>query len=99
MKTSILKPLLVLALLCPAAAAQQPQAPDKKARGFKADLTAATWADVHKLVRPHEDEWRHLRVKWLTDVTAARQKAATEDKPIVICYTGGAGYNEPLGVC
>ena len=36
---------------------------------------------------------------WLTDVVAARQKAAAEDKPIVICYTGGAGYNEPLGVC
>jgi hypothetical protein len=32
-------------------------------------------------------------------VAAARKKAATEDKPLVICYTGGAGYNEPLGVC
>jgi hypothetical protein len=30
---------------------------------------------------------------------AARKKAATEDKPLIICYTGGAGYNEPLGVC
>jgi anthranilate phosphoribosyltransferase len=29
----------------------------------------------------------------------ARKKAVAEDKPIVICYTGGAGYNEPLGVC
>ena len=28
-----------------------------------------------------------------------RKKAAAEDKPIIICYTGGAGYNEPLGVC
>ena len=22
-----------------------------------------------------------------------------EDRPIVVLYTGGAGYNEPLGVC
>ena len=35
----------------------------------------------------------------LTDVVAVRMKAVAEDKPIVICYTGGAGYNEPLGVC
>ena len=40
-----------------------------------------------------------LRVEWLTDVTAVRKKATAEDKPIVILYTGGAGYNEPLGVC
>jgi hypothetical protein len=51
------------------------------------------------LVRPQENEWRHLKVNWLTDVVAARKQAAAEDKPIVICYTGGAGYNEPLGVC
>jgi hypothetical protein len=35
----------------------------------------------------------------MTDVVAARKRAAAEDRPIVICYTGGAGYNEPLGVC
>jgi hypothetical protein len=38
-------------------------------------------------------------VEWLTDVTAARKKAAAEDKPIVVLQTGGAGYNDPLGVC
>jgi hypothetical protein len=96
MKTILLKSLILLALVCPVALAQQTTGP---ARGFKQDLTAETWATLHTLVRPHEDEWRHLQVKWLTDVTAARRKAAAEDKPIVICYTGGAGYNEPLGVC
>ena len=64
-----------------------------------ADLTPESFAKLHALVRPQENEWRHLRVRWLTDVVAARKKAAAEDKPIVICYTGGAGYNEPLGVC
>jgi len=48
------------------------------------------------LVRPQETEWRHLKVQWLTDVVAARKQAAKEDKPIVVLYTGGAGYNEPL---
>lgn len=71
----------------------------KTARASKADLTAANFQKLHALVRPHDDEWRHLQVHWLTDVVAARKRAAAEDKPIVICYTGGAGYNEPLGVC
>jgi hypothetical protein len=63
------------------------------------DLTPTSFAGLHKLIRPHPDEWRHLQVQWQTDVVAARKKAAAEDKPIIICYTGGAGYNEPLGVC
>ena len=68
-------------------------------RATRLDLTQETFPTLLKLIRPHEQEWRHLKVEWLTDVVAARKKAAAEDKPIVICYTGGAGYNEPLGVC
>lgn len=82
--------------------AQPPSATDPRPgapRESKLDLTPANFANLHALVRPHEDEWRHLEVQWMTDVVAARKKAAAEDKPIVICYTGGAGYNEPLGVC
>jgi hypothetical protein len=67
--------------------------------GSKADLTPQTAAKLHALIRPHDNEWQHLKVNWHTDVVAARKKAAAEDKPIVILYTGGAGYNEPLGVC
>src|SRR5262245_51102220 len=65
----------------------------------KVDLTPESFASLHALIRPHDNEWRHLKVHWLTDVVAARKKAAAEDKPIIICYTGGAGYNEPLGTC
>jgi hypothetical protein len=80
--------------------AAQEKAPGAPAvRTSKLDLTPQSFAQLHALVRPHESEWRHLKVEWLTDVVAARKKAAAEDKPIVICYTGGAGYNEPLGVC
>ncbi|OAI47864.1 hypothetical protein AYO44_08775 [Planctomycetaceae bacterium SCGC AG-212-F19] len=77
-------------------AAEAKLVPDK---AVKRDLTPESFANLHALVRPHAGEWRHLQVQWLTDVVAARKKAATEDKPIIICYTGGAGYNEPLGVC
>ena len=72
---------------------------DKARRATKLDLTPESFTKLHALIRPHDHEWRHLRVQWLTDVVAARKKAAAEDKPIIICYTGGAGYNEPLGVC
>jgi hypothetical protein len=81
----------------PAAAEKGPAG--KAVWGNKRALTPETFPGLHALIRPHEDEWRHLQVRWLTDVVAARRRAAQEDRPIVICYTGGAGYNEPLGVC
>jgi len=71
----------------------------KAAPSSKLELTPQSFAKLHALIRPQENEWRHLKVQWLTDVVAARKAAAEQDKPIVICYTGGAGYNEPLGVC
>jgi hypothetical protein len=83
----------------PPAGAQEKEPAAKVTRVSKQDLTQESFRDLHALVRPHETEWRHLKVEWLTDVVAARKKAVAEDKPILICYTGGAGYNEPLGVC
>ena len=98
--------LASLGLASPFGRADQPAAPseptstaEKPPRPAKEDLTPENFAKLHALIRPHDHEWRHLRVQWLTDVVAARKKAVAEDKPIVICYTGGAGYNEPLGVC
>jgi hypothetical protein len=95
-KRTLLVACALLALAVVQRAAAQEKA-DKPAS--KADLTPESFPKIHKLVRPHDNEWRHLKVDWLTDVVAARRKAVAEDKPIVICYTGGAGYNEPLGVC
>lgn len=68
-------------------------------RPAKLDLAPQSFDKLHALIRPHDDEWRHLKVNWMTDIVPARKKAAAEDKPIIILYTGGAGYNEPLGVC
>lgn len=87
----------VLAL--PPAQAEE-EAPDGEAKaGTKHALTSRSAPQLLETVRPHDSEWRHLGVRWLTDVVAARKRAAAEDKPILICYTGGAGYNEPLGIC
>ncbi len=91
--------LLLAGAVLPAAEEPKSPAADKTNRPAKLDLTPETFAELHALIRPHDSEWRHLKVRWLTDVVAARKKAAKEDKPIVICYTGGAGYNEPLGTC
>jgi hypothetical protein len=83
----------------PAPEVASPAPAANSARSVREDLAPQTFARLHTLIRPHDNEWRHLRVEWLTDVIAARRKATAEDKPIVILYTGGAGYNEPLGVC
>jgi hypothetical protein len=74
--------------------------PDKKDRvAAKENLTPGTFSKFQALIRPHENEWRHLRVQWVTDIVAARKRAAAEDKPIIVLRTGGAGYNDPLGAC
>ncbi len=98
----MLVPLMCAVIPCatslPAAQAQEKE-PAAKRPQAKLDLNPESFPTLHSLIRPHDNEWRHLKVDWLTDVVAARKRAAAEDKPIVICYTGGAGYNEPLGVC
>jgi hypothetical protein len=73
--------------------------PAKKVTRSNLDLTPKSFPQLFALIPPQATEWRHLQVQWLTDVVAARRLAAKEDKPIVVLYTGGAGYNEPLGVC
>src|SRR5262245_12563418 len=93
-KTRTLAAALTLAALIGPTAAAEPTTP-----ASKLDLTPESAQQLLALVRPQETEWRHLRVRWLTDVVAARRLAATGDKPLVVLYTGGAGYNEPLGVC
>ena len=87
----------VLALQAAKAGEEAPAVETKS--GCKLALTPRSAPRLLEVIRPHDSEWRHLNVQWLTDVVAARKRAAAEDKPIIICYTGGAGYNEPLGVC
>jgi hypothetical protein len=90
-------------LLCLCGLGQNSQAqepgPGKPRIPAKEGLTPATFSKFQALIRPQAHEWRHLRVRWLTDIVAARKKGAEEDKPIIVLRTGGAGYNDPLGAC
>src|SRR5262245_30253557 len=61
-----------------------PPAAEKGPRAAKLDLTPQSLPKVQALIRPQEHEWRWLRVHWLTDVVAARKKAAAEDKPLAV---------------
>ena len=97
---ALIAALAFAASLAPREVAAAEKEPAKKAApASKLDLTSESLPKVLALVRPQETEWRHLQVQWMTDVIAARRLAAKDDKPIVVLYTGGAGYNEPLGIC
>jgi hypothetical protein len=97
MKTVIVSSTIGVWLLASALLADPPATKDRVP--VKEHLTPETFATFQALIRPHDNEWRHLRVRWLTDIVAARKKAAAEDKPIIVLRTGGAGYNDPLGAC
>jgi hypothetical protein len=97
---SIARALPTLGLLFLTAPSLLGDPPATKGRApVKGQLTPATFARFQALIRPQEHEWRQLRVHWLTDIVAARKKAAAEDKPLIVLRTGGAGYNDPLGAC
>lgn len=51
---------------------------------------------LHKLITPQQGESLWMQIPWLTSVWEARQKAATEGKPIFIWAGSGGG---PVGVC
>jgi hypothetical protein len=98
MRIARVAPALGLVLLAAPSLLGEPAA--KKSRvPAKENLTPATFAKFQAMIRPQEHEWRQLRVRWLTDIVAARKKAAAEDKPLIVLRTGGAGYNDPLGAC
>ena len=66
----------------PPVVAQAPEGPtgpgtapasQKTPRAAKLDLALDSFPKLHTLIRPHDDEWRHLQVEWLTDIVAARK--------------------------
>jgi hypothetical protein len=98
--TTVLAVLGLASILAPLRAGAVDKEPaGKTVPATKSDLTPESFPSLFALVRPQATEWRHLRVHWMTDVVAARKLAAKEDRPIIVLYTGGAGYNEPLGIC
>jgi len=60
------------------------------------NLSADTFAQLHKQIRPQPGESRWLELPWQIDLHAARQKAAAEGKPLFVLSGGGA---TGIGAC
>ena len=78
-----------------ARSAEEGKAPaaNKSRRAVKLDLTTENFARMHALIRPHEQEWRHLEVQWLTDVVAVRRiitvSSGVARRPVAACTAVG----------
>jgi hypothetical protein len=59
-------------------------------------LAAERFDKVHRMIKPQPGELRFNEIPWLLSVWEAREKAATEGKPILI-WSGSGGA--PIGVC
>ena len=59
-----------------------------------APIPAESFDNLHAAIKPQKGESPWREISWLTDVTAARQRAIAEDKPLVI-FTAADG--SPLG--
>ena len=87
--TSMAGVLLCVSLLRGSVALAQPARDEVK-------LTADTFPQLHKQIRPQPGESRWLELPWLIDLHAARQKAAAEGKPLFVLSGGGA---TGIGAC
>jgi hypothetical protein len=73
------------------------QHPDSEAT--RDALSTQSFPLLHRLIRPHPDDYKWEQVPWLTSLWHARRRASEENKPIFFFGTGGAGFNDPLGNC
>ncbi len=53
-------------------------------------LSAKSFAQIQKQIKPQPGESRWMDVPWFLDLHAARQKAAADGKPLFIYSSGGA---------
>jgi hypothetical protein len=54
------------------------------------NVGAASFAALHRQIKPQAGESRWMEIPWLIDLHEARQKAAAEGKPIFVMSGGGA---------
>jgi hypothetical protein len=64
-------------------------APARSAESTEA-LTATTFAQYQKQIKPQPGESRWMDLPWFLDLHAARQKAAAEGKPLFLYSSGGS---------
>lgn len=57
-------------------------------RAKTALLSEETFHSIHQQISPQTGESRWMAIPWLTDLNAARQKAAAEGKPLFLMVSG-----------
>lgn len=94
-----------LSLLVAGARGQEPTprpvAPPAPGHGpiTRQQLTPESFAGMRRLIRPDDEAYAWRKIRWHTDFWTVRQKAAAQDKPILVFWLDGAGYRDPLGLC
>ena len=51
------------------------------------DISPEEFDRLHKSIKPQPGEWAWAEIPWLTDLWEARNRAATEGKPIFVWST------------
>jgi len=67
--------------------------------GSKERLTVENFEKLHAIIKPQPGESKWDKIPWIMDLGVVRRKAAQENKPIFVFGTGGAGFNQPSGIC
>ncbi len=60
-----------------------------------APIPAEKLGGLHAAIKPQAGEWSWARIPWMSDLGAARKRAAAEGKPLYVWTMAG----EPLGQC
>lgn len=84
-KLAFLSTALLAALCVSAAWAQQSYS-----------IAPGEFDSLHAKIKPQKGESRFWEIDWMLDLTAARQKAAAEGKPLLV-WSGAGGA--PIGAC
>jgi hypothetical protein len=53
------------------------------------ELTPASFARLHALIKPRAGESKWAKVPWLTNLAEARKRASAEDRPLLLWRAGG----------
>ena len=97
MSMTKLKPMAgILLAMCPLIGGVGSLTAQPQPAPAEVKLTADTFPQLHKQIRPQPGESRWLELPWLIDLHAARQKAAAEGKPLFVLSGGGA---TGIGAC
>jgi hypothetical protein len=61
------------------------------------EIVDPSFERLHSMIRPAQKEAPWSEIPWMTSLWQARERAATEGKPLLIWAAGGGGH--PLGLC